>query len=219
MGSQAHNNFYINVPSDILSKAGQGYSLHQARFGPSGAPVLLECTDENTPLIHQLLGALNKIRPDTIGRWIRFDGEATEADLPYPKVPKICISQAFEYKGTGFEDYSPHMSFLYVVQGINGMAKLKVVLTTDVYTAAAGMIHEALNGYSITFSASMHSETAAVVFGSYKHFTEHQFVRVRTWQEVVDSGRKNIISMPQNSVCLKTLRCNDQGKAAIKICC
>lgn len=207
------------MPSDILSKAGQGYSLHQARFGPSEAPVLLKCTDENTPLIHQLLGALNKIRPNTIERWIKFDGEATKTDLPYFTVPKICISRAFEYKGADFEDYSSHMSFFYVVQGINGMTKLKVVLTTDVYTAAAEMIHEALNGYFITFSASMHSETAAVIFESYKHFTEHQFVRVRIWQEVIDSGKKNIISMSQNSVCLKTLRCNDQGKAVIKICC
>lgn len=126
MGSQTHNSVYIQVPSDTLSKAGQGYSLHQARLEASEAPVLLECIDENTPLIHQLLGALNKVRPDTVGRWVRFDGETT--DLPYPKIPKICISRAFEYKGAGFGDYSPHMSFLHVVQGINGMAKLKVVV-------------------------------------------------------------------------------------------
>lgn len=90
------------------------------------------------------------------------------------------------------------MSFLYVVQGISGMARMKVVLTAGVYTAAAGMIHEALNGYSITLSGSVHSETAAVIFESHRQFTENQFVRARTWQEVVDSGKKNIISTPQN---------------------
>ena len=219
MGSRKHEKVYIDVPQDILSRAGQGYYLHQATFRASGASILLESTDQDTLLVHQFLDTLSKVRPDTIGRWVGSDGEATEADLPYPKVPKICISRAFEYKGSGFDDYSPDMSFLYVVQGISCMAKMKVVLTADVYTAAAGMIHEALNGYSITFSGSVHSETAAIIFEDHKQVTEHQFVRAQTWQEVVDSGKKNIISTPQNPFCPRALRCNDHGKADIRICC
>ena len=42
-----------------------------------------------------------------------------------------------------------------------------------------------------------HSDTAAIFFfENHGYFTEYQLVRVWTWQEIVKSGKKDIISTP-----------------------
>lgn len=155
----------IKNPDDLLLfAAGRGYQLHQALFGSNQNTVLLEFTNDECYL-PAFSDVLQKASTGMLGRWICLpEGKPCEPDASHLKVPKVVISQGFDYKSSSFKEHSAQISFVYVVQGVNGMGKAKVVLASTTLEAASGMMQEAMNGYSIVFSAAVHKQVASLVF-------------------------------------------------------
>ena len=213
------SNENLSEVKELLSNAGQGYSIRQMTFGINGKPVLVEYTEEVPPLAENLLRALSMVHSHTLGRWITTsDGKAAEADSPYPEVPKICISRAFEISASNFQEVASNLCFLYVVQGLSA-ARLKVVYTSNAEVAATGMMHEAMNGYNIALSGAMHRELAPILLGRSSPL-DHRFIHVRTWREVVDEGEKAIASLlSKDEPIIKVLQHGVVGTIQACICC
>ena len=173
---------------DLLAHAGKGYRIIQAKIPVNGLPVFIEYTTDQLTL-HNFPEILSKIGSYSLEQWIEFpSGGATEADEPLA-VPKIVVSKAFDKSDGSFALWHDQMSFIYVVQGVNGSRKAKVMLATDIDTAAVGMVHAAASGHSVVFSAAICRPVARMLFQKDPRLVlKPSYVRASTWQEVAEKG-------------------------------
>lgn len=182
----------INTTDDLLAGAGRGYKLQQATFRINRQPVLLEYTNSQCH-VEKFSTIMQTASRSMMGTWIQIpSGICCEPDTAC-KVPKIVVSRAFQHKGSDFAKFSPSISFIYIVQGLCDASKAKVVLAWDVETAAAGMIHEALNGYSTVFSAAIHKNAASLVMKRQlsQIWTQLEFKRTSYWSEMINLWTKS----------------------------
>ncbi|MCJ1326139.1 hypothetical protein MMC10_002803 [Thelotrema lepadinum] len=177
----------ISDVTNLLAQAGKGYQTQQAIFETTQKPVILEYTANECCFTSYPKVLARGAQSKSIGKWLDIEsGELCTPDAPYPHVSKIVISRGFTYKPVidVFTTYSPSLSFVYIVQGMTG-TKAKVVLAENVIAAGTGMMHEAMNGYSVVFSAAIEKNVASLIEKSSSSWFALEFFRVSSWEEIL----------------------------------
>jgi hypothetical protein len=162
--------------SQMLERAGGKREL-QARIGDCGTLVYVNYTSFAQETLDRFS---QRIRGGGIDQWAskqqkQYPLQLTRPSDPWPKIPHLCISPAFGLPNSrlssGTSKKEPELDFVFVVEGISGSVTQKLVLEYDIHNAGVRMFHEAMNGYSIVFSAAISKKVTYNLFfmGSDNH--------------------------------------------------
>ena len=177
----------ISHLTDLFTLAGYGCKTRQGIFEATDRPVIVEYTERGCALNEYSEVTATAVQSKALGKWMdTSNGELCEPDDPYPVVSRMIISRAFAIDRTQtINTFNPDLSFMYIVKGMTG-GKAKVVIQPSFVTAANEMMHEAMNGYSIVFSAAIHRRAASILEKGILLSFKLEFDRVYTWKELID---------------------------------
>ena len=131
----------------------------QAMIMPFGKPVHIEVRSVGTVEYHKHISILRaQLFMSGHNKWFAEDDmgrrKVVAASSP-SQIPKVSLSPALrsgklsDRRLSEEKDYS----FVYIVQGQNAAERSKAVVCSTLEATGFGMLHEALNGFSIVFSA------------------------------------------------------------------
>lgn len=101
---------------------------------------------------------------------------------PAVDIPKVCISPGFTM--TIPERLERHgippsvLSYLFLIQGKNASERTRVIARPTRDAAAAAMLHEVMNGFSIVFSGAVLSSSMGRIFPKTPSVGRWTFVKV-----------------------------------------
>ena len=175
--------------TDLFALAGNGCSRREGIFEETDSPVIVEYTERGCAFNNYSEVIPKAVQSYAIGKWMDISsGELCEPDKPYPLISKVVISRAFAIDRTQtINTFNQNLSFMYIVLGKSGK-KAKVVIQPNFWVAAAGIMQEAMRGYSIVFSAALHCRSATMLKYGFSNSFRLGFVRVHTWKELIDAG-------------------------------